>query len=84
MWIARQLTQTITTNLSYLSSWLLLNIFLAMLFLETSEEKKRIGYESLLSQYENFLVSDSNVILQRNFINRLQLKMCSWNEKIYL
>ena len=27
-----------------------------MLFLETSEEKKRIGYESLLSQYENFLV----------------------------
>ena len=56
MWIARQLTQTITTNLSYLSSWLLLNIFLAMLFLETSEEKKRIGYESLLSQYENFLV----------------------------
>ena len=56
MWIARQLTHTITTNLSYLSSWLLLNIFLAMLFLETSEEKKRIGYESLLSQYENFLV----------------------------
>ena len=56
MWIARQLTQTITTNLSYLSSWLLLNIFLAMLFLETSEEKKRIGYESLLSQYENCLV----------------------------
>ena len=56
MWIARQLTHTITTNLIYLSSWLLLNISLAMIFLETSEEKKRIGYESLLSQYENFLV----------------------------
>ena len=80
MWIARQLTQTITTNLSYLSSWLLLNIFLAMLFLETSEEKKRIGYESLLSQYENFLV----IVTRFRSKNSSQILMWFYRETLLI